>query len=313
MAKKKQRKCGECRKPGHTVKTCPKVKARESRAPRKASKASTKPRTPKKIDHVMGVRKSVDAALARYASLLPQDKLPDQVTVAESVLEYALEMLHAAHESAGLAWESILPRLVAVNSEWANEDRQELADLADDDDWDEDDEFEDEDDDPDEDDDEGIEYGSFEEAYEHNAKAHGTLLESPAPQGEPPARAPGSGVLGRRHDRERYARRPPSPRFGGLRALRGDRMVHRDTDPELAPFKLGEIPKPLKTKLQIDREDRVFLAALETILNELCEELIDRDLPLAREIVARVKSHGRDRGRLVQLAHRLDEEYGVGS
>lgn len=90
-------------------------------------------------------------------------------------------------------------------------------------------------------------------------------------------------------------------------------MVHRDKDPELAPFKLGEQAPALKTRAQLDREDRMFLSALETILNELCEELIDRDLPLAREIVARVKSHGRDRGRLVQLAHRLDEEYGVGS
>jgi hypothetical protein len=120
-----KRRCGHCRKPGHTRTTCPELKS--------------KARAPREIGHVMSVRKAIDAALVSYAVGLPAVRLPDQVTVAEAVLEYALGMLHEAHESAGLAWESILPRLVAVNSEWANEDRQELRDLAEDEAYDEED------------------------------------------------------------------------------------------------------------------------------------------------------------------------------
>jgi uncharacterized protein (DUF2336 family) len=120
---------------------------------------------PKKIDHAMGVRRSIDKALAAYVGSLKADQRPDQVTVSESILEYALDALNESHESAGLCFESILPRLTALNSEWANDDRAELRDLAADaaaseegEEWQDDD-----DDDDDEDDDGqygGIQWGS---------------------------------------------------------------------------------------------------------------------------------------------------------
>jgi hypothetical protein len=140
----KRRKCGACRKPGHTRTTCPLLNDTLQ-----AGRSHTES---KDDDFAMGTRDALDKALVAYTKSIPETQRPDQVSVCEFVLEYALDMLHEASEGAGLAYESILTRLVAFNSEWANDERSELRDLAEDDEEDLDDDEEDLDLDDDEED-----------------------------------------------------------------------------------------------------------------------------------------------------------------
>jgi hypothetical protein len=86
-----------------------------------------------------------------YADALPDAERPSLEVMAVALLEQSLGMLVDLSESTALAWELILPRLAAFNSEWANDDRAELRAIAederDDGEWEDDDE--EEDDDPD--------------------------------------------------------------------------------------------------------------------------------------------------------------------
>jgi hypothetical protein len=118
----KRRKCGACRKLGHTRTTCPLLN--DTPQTRRSHTES------KEDAFALGTRRALDKALAAYTKSVPKAQRPDQVSVCEFVLEYALDMLHEASEGAGLAYESILTRLVAFNSEWANDERSELRDLA---------------------------------------------------------------------------------------------------------------------------------------------------------------------------------------
>jgi hypothetical protein len=133
-----KRRCGNCRQVGHDRRTCPDLTGRR---PLSAE------------EHAVEICAEVQSAIFAYSESLPRSLQPSEETLALALVEHALGTLVEVCESTALAWELILPRLAAFNSEWATDDRAELREIAEEHWEDDDEEEEDEDDDDPEDDD----------------------------------------------------------------------------------------------------------------------------------------------------------------
>jgi hypothetical protein len=101
--------------------------------------------------HAKALGKCIDKAITKYFEKLGRKgrEFPSAETLCEGVLEKALELVEETYEGPGMAWAMILPRLAAFNSEAANDELLELADLDgdEDEDWNGYDEEDDDDDD----------------------------------------------------------------------------------------------------------------------------------------------------------------------
>jgi hypothetical protein len=140
MAKKKAtRKCGECRRAGHTKTTCPKLK-RKGRKTRKPAKNTT-PKRVTREQHAERLTDVLSAGLNVY--MAKAARKPGEKLVAEIVAGFGVTTLFEIHGAAEAT--ELLADIVRAA-------KQHLDDLDDeDDDWDDQDDEEPDDDDDDDD------------------------------------------------------------------------------------------------------------------------------------------------------------------
>jgi hypothetical protein len=137
--KKPARKCGECRRSGHTRATCPELKNQRGK---------TAPNRSKKItddEHAANIREALGGGIKSYLAGLSDRNQPEDAVVAEALADYGVAslFLNVGFEE-GM---TLLLQIIIDCKELLDEDEDEDED----DEWDEEDEPEDDGDDGDDD------------------------------------------------------------------------------------------------------------------------------------------------------------------